>query len=245
MKYEMAERNVLVKTKVGVCDADPAMQRLLLRLLKKEGYQAVRVDSHGVIEKVLEEQRLHMLLLDQPELCHKICSQWPQISVLILSEVDDEQQRAWVLDQGADDYITKPFSSEELLARVRAHLRRTFQPESEIVTSCDGSISLHIAPAKKVIVRGQEVRLTPHEFDLLWQLILNEDMVMKYQILLQKIWGKEYQEEHEYLRIYIHRLRLKIEIDPAHPRHLLTEERVGYKFHSPSSSFGSRGISEG
>jgi two-component system KDP operon response regulator KdpE len=231
----MAKRNTLVKTKVGVCDADPAMQRLLLRLLKKEGYETVRVASHSVIEKVLEEQRLHMLLLDQPELCHKICYQWPQISVLILSEVDDEHQKVWVLDQGADDYITKPFSSEELLARVRAHLRRASQPESETITSCDGSISLHIAPVKKVIVRGQEIRLTPHEFDLLWQLILNEDMVMKYQMLLQKVWGKEYQEEHEYLRIYIHRLRLKIEADPVHPRHLLTEERIGYKFHSPSS----------
>ena len=154
--------------------------------------------------------------------------------IIVLTALDAESDKVTALDLGADDYLTKPFGVEELLARVRAVLRRTqglaMPPTSGIKQFGDLEIDLagHI-----VRLRGEEVRLSPIEFALLEQLITNAGKVLTHRKLLQSIWGPEYGGEAEYLRVYINRLRHKLELDPATPRYLLTEPGVGYRFVAP------------
>lgn len=164
------------------------------------------------------------------------------LPIIVLTALDAEKDKVTALDLGADDYLTKPFGVEELLARVRAVLRRT---QAEPVARAEGiqrfddleiDLSGHI-----VRLRGAEVRLSPIEFSLLEQLVTHVGKVISHRVLLQRIWGPEYGGEAEYLRVYINRLRQKLESDPAHPRYLLTEPGVGYRFvASESRSPGSR-----
>ncbi len=231
-----------MKAKVVALDADPTIQYLLRRLLTRECYEVVSVGQHVSVMEIIRQQKPHLLLLDNPDLCHEIRQRWPHIPVIVLSAVAEEQEKARVLDLGADDYVTKPFDSEELLARVRAHLRRaqmraegTFPPhEPEVFTSNDGTISLDVV-RHLVLVRSREVQLTPTEFELLRQLMLHEGKVLTHRMLLRNIWGPEYGEESDYIRVYIRQLRCKVEEEPAHPRYILTEPGVGYKFQPPSS----------
>ncbi len=231
-----------MKVRVVALDADPAMQYLLRRLLRRERYEVISIGQCVSVMEVIRQHQPHLLLLDDPDLCRTIRQQWPHVPVIVLSAVAEEQEKARVLDLGADDYVTKPFDSEELLARVRAQLRRAqmraegpFPPhESEVFTSNDGTISLDIA-RHLVCVVNREVRLTPTEFELLRQLMLHEGRVLTHRMLLRNIWGPEYGEEADYLRVYIRQLRCKVEEEPAHPRYIVTEPGVGYKFRSPSS----------
>ena len=154
----------------------------------------------------------------------------------MLTALDAESDKVAVLYLGADDYLTKPLGVEELLARVRAVLRRThwetIPPTSGLKQFGDLEIDLsgHV-----VRYRGIEVRLSPTEFALLKQLISHAGKVLTHRMLLQSIWGPEYGGEAEYLRVYINRLRQKLEADPGHPRYLLTEPGVGYRFVAPES----------
>jgi two-component system KDP operon response regulator KdpE len=232
----------VMKMKVVALDADPSMQHLLRRLLTREHYEVVSIGQSVSVMEIILQQKPHLLLLDTPDLCPQIRQQWPYVPVIVLSAVAEEQQKVRALDLGADDYVTKPFDSEELLARVRAHLRRaqmqaagTSHPsEPEVFTSDDGNISLDVA-RRLVRVGGQPVQLTPTEFELLRQLMLHEGKVLTHRMLLRNIWGPEYGEESDYLRVYIRQLRCKVEEEPAHPHYILTEPRVGYKFQPPSS----------
>jgi two-component system, OmpR family, KDP operon response regulator KdpE len=239
--WDEEERHVM-KVKVVVVDADPSIRSLLRRLLTKEHYEVVSLGQQISVMEVMIQQKPHVLLLDDPDLCHEIRQRWPQVPVIILSTMGEEQEKARVLDLGADDYVTKPFDSEELLARVRAHLRRAqmraegpFPPhEPEVFTSRDDTISLDVA-RHLVIVRSKEVQLTPTEFELLRQLMLHEGKVLTHRMLLRNIWGPEYGEEADYIRVYIRQLRCKVEEEPAHPRYILTEPGVGYKFQASPS----------
>jgi len=154
----------------------------------------------------------------------------------MLTASGHEGDKIRALDMGADDYLTKPFAIGELMARVRAVMRRVSQAETrgarqEAVTSGDLNIDFE---HRRVTLRGEQVKLTPTEFSLLEQLVSRPDTVLNHRELLSNVWGAEYRDETEYLRVYIGRLRRKLEDNPANPKYLLTESCVGYRFNPMS-----------
>jgi two-component system KDP operon response regulator KdpE len=164
--------------------------------------------------------------------------QWSQVPIIVVSARSDEKQKVQALDKGADDYLTKPFNNDELLARVRACLRRAANAsegmdvqQPEVLTSEDGYVSIDIL-RRQVLAGAKEIKLTPTEFELLHQLMLHAGKVMTHRTLLRAVWGPEYGEEADYLRVYMRQLRLKIEKEPSQPKYLLTEPGVGYVFRS-------------
>lgn len=236
-----------MKTKgkrILVVDDEPPIQRILRRNLTISGYD-VLIAENG--EQAVELARIHqpdLILLDLwlpgemdgIDVCKQI-RQWSQVPIIVLSARTDEKQKVQALDLGADDYLTKPFNNDELLARVRACLRRTANfPEGEnaqqpeILISEDGYLSMNVV-RRQVRAGSQEVKLTPTEFELLRQLMLQAGKVLTHRTLLRAVWGPEYGEEADYLRVYVRQLRLKIEVEPSQPRYILTEPGVGYVFH--------------
>lgn len=168
--------------------------------------------------------------MDGLEVCRRI-RETSIVPIIVLTALDDERDKVTALDLGADDYLTKPFGVEELLARVRAVLRRGqwfAQPPSPGVRRY-GDLEIDLE-GRAVRRAGTEVRLTPTEFALLEQLVTNAGKILTHRALLQRVWGREYTEEAEYLRVYMGRLRHKLEADPANPAHFLTESGVGYRF---------------
>jgi two-component system, OmpR family, KDP operon response regulator KdpE len=148
--------------------------------------------------------------------------------IIVLSAADQESTKVAALDAGADDYITKPFGMDELLARLRAAVRRASPaPDEPIVATGDFTVDL---AAKRVARDGRDVRLTPTEWGLLEVLVRNRGQLVTQRQLLHEVWGKQYQTEGNYLRVYIARLRRKLEPDPSRPRYLLTEPGIGYRF---------------
>ena len=207
------------------------------------GYDVLIADNG---EQAVELVRLHqpdLILLDLwlpgemdgISVCVQV-RQFSQVPIIVVSARTDEQQKVQALDKGADDYLTKPFNNDELLARVRACLRRTANvPEGmsvqqpEVFTSEDGYVSVDIV-RRQVRAGAQEIKLTPTEFELLHQLMLHAGKVMTHRALLRSVWGPEYGEETDYLRVYVRQLRLKIEKEPSQPKYILTEPGVGYVF---------------
>lgn len=163
------------------------------------------------------------------ELCREI-RKTSQAPIIVLSVKGEEHSKVEALDAGADDYITKPFGIDELMARVRAALRRVpvnaEQPQSHL---SEGDFVIDLA-ARKILVRQHEIHLTPKEFDLLVYLFRHRGKVLTHRTLLAAIWGGNYTEQTEYLRVFVGQLRKKIEADPAHPQYILTEPWVGYRF---------------
>jgi two-component system KDP operon response regulator KdpE len=167
--------------------------------------------------------------MDGLELCRQVRSE-SRIPIIVLSVKGEETIKVEALDAGADDYVTKPFSINELLARVRAALRRTHideQPDTVVIDLGDFHIDI---PGRRVEVRSQEVRLTPKEFDVLVYLARNPDKVITHRALLAAVWGPNSVEQTEYLRVCIGHLRKKLEPDEAAPRYIVTEPWVGYRF---------------
>jgi two-component system KDP operon response regulator KdpE len=156
--------------------------------------------------------------------------EWYRGPVIVLSARDQEQQKIMALDHGADDYLTKPFSTGELLARMRVALRHATQPRGEGDSSTFTTGDLHVdLGTRRVLVRGQEVHLTPLEYKLLTTLIRHAGKVLTHRFLLKEVWGPHHVEETHYLRVFMASLRRKIEVDSAEPRYLLTEAGVGYR----------------
>ena len=164
------------------------------------------------------------------ELCRKL-RQSSQIPIIVLSVKGEEKSKVEALDAGADDYVTKPFGIDELMARIRAALRRAPSSETEVETSFEAGDFLINSEKHEVFVRGVEVHLTPKEFDLLLYLIKNREKVLTHRTLLAAIWGDNYTEQPEYLRVFLGNLRKKIEPNPSAPRYILTEPWVGYRFY--------------
>jgi two-component system KDP operon response regulator KdpE len=225
--------------RILIVDDDPQIRRVLRTTLIAQGYE-VRDARNG--EDALEcvrEGRLELIILDMNmpgmtgiEVCRSIRSS-SDLAIIMLTVRDAEGDKVAALDAGADDYITKPFSSPELLARVRAALRRLPQtgvtgPQS--VRFDDIEINF---PARRAIVNSHEVRLTPKELDLLQYLIAHPNVPIPHTKLLQAVWGPDYGDEVEYLRVFINQLRKKIEPNPSKPKYLLTEPWVGYRFQLP------------
>ena len=162
------------------------------------------------------------------ELCQELRAK-SSVPIIVLSVKNDEVTKVEALDLGADDYITKPFGMGELLARVRATLRRSPAPSPETTVIEEGDFCVDLE-SREVKVEGKEIRLSPKEFDLLVFFIRNSGKVLTHRKLLAKIWGGNYTDQTEYLRVFVRHLRKKIEPDPAKPRYILTDPWVGYRF---------------
>ena len=218
-----------------VVDDEPQITRVLRTALTAQGYD-IRVANDG--EMALEIMKdwvpsliitdLSMPNLDGVQLCRRVRTV-SQVPIVVLSVRDQERQKIEALDAGADDYVTKPFSMNELLARVRANLRRSPKEEeaAQIIEAGDFHIDL---ATRSVTVAGRDLRLTPKEFELLLYLSQHPHRVIPHRTLLAAVWGANATEQPEYLRVFIGQLRKKVETEPADPRYLLTERWVGYRF---------------
>jgi two-component system KDP operon response regulator KdpE len=225
----------VTNARILVVDDEPQIRRVMRTTLVSRGYMVSTArNGEEALEKVRDE-RFDLVLLDinMPgmggmEACRIIRSQ-SDIPIVILSIRNEEREKVEALDAGADDYVTKPFSMPELLARIRAALRRAPLMSSGTPDVLNlGSTEINFV-ARRVTVDGTEVRLTPKEFDLLRYFASNPDVAIPHTKLLQAVWGPDYGEEVEYLRVFINQLRKKIEPDPSHPEYLLTEPWVGYR----------------
>jgi len=223
--------------RILVVDDEPQITRVLRRSLATRGYE-VQVAADG--EEALDLFRqwapdlvitdLSMPHIGGLELCRRLRAISP-VPIIVLSVKGEEWIKVEALDAGADDYVTKPFGMAELFARVRAALRRALAVPGSATTLLETG-DFHVdLDARRIAVRGQEVHLTPKEYDLLVYLIRHAGKVLTHRILLGAIWGGDYVEQTEYLRVFIGQLRKKIEPDPAHPHYILTEPWIGYRFH--------------
>lgn len=218
--------------RILVVDDEPHILRALRTSLQGAGYQ---VETAATGEEALSRAAmrppdgviLDLVLPDRngAEVCREL-RRWSKAPVLVLSAVGDEQEKVAALDAGADDYITKPFGIEELLARLRAALRRADAPGTPVVELGDVSVDLE---RRLVTRRGEPVALTPTEFELLRVFVRNEGKLLTHPMILREVWGPNYGKESHYLHVYVSQLRRKIEPDPARPRFLLTESGAGYR----------------
>ncbi|MGD0001519.1 MAG: response regulator transcription factor [Bryobacteraceae bacterium] len=228
--------------RILVVDDEPQIRRVLRATLTSKGYEVVDARTGEEALEALRDSRFNLVLLDinMPgigglETCKEIRAS-SEIAIIMLTVRDAEADKVAALDAGADDYVTKPFSTPELLARIRAALRRQPSagegaPESIVIEEVEIKLA-----TRRVVVQGRESRLTPKEFDLLQYLLANPNVAIPHTRLLQAVWGPDYGDEVEYLRVFVNQLRKKIEPDPAHPKFLLTEPWVGYRFALPSKS---------
>ncbi len=223
--------------KILIVDDEPQIRRVMKTALAVEGYVAVDARSAADALEKLSADRFELVLLDvnMPgmsglEACYEIRRTSPEIGIIMLTVRNAEADKIAALDAGADDYVTKPFSMPELLARVRAHLRRVPLSNSSgpaLIAFANIEINKN---TRHVSVAGVDVRFTPKEFDMLLYLATHPAVTIPHGRLLQAVWGPDYGNEIEYLHVFANQIRKKIESDPAHPRHLITEPRIGYRF---------------
>ena len=223
------------KTRILVVDDEPAILRLLCTNLKARGYQVTTaMDGEESLEAVQKDfvdliiLDLMMPRLDGVEACRRI-REWSEVPIIVLSARGDEKDKVRCLELGADDYLTKPFGIAELMARIKTALRHSGAANSEPVQPnfiCKG-LEINFAK-RRVTVGGNEITLTPTEYSVLQQLAVNANKVLTHSMLLQGVWGSEYCGEREYLRVFVGRLRKKLEPDPGNPRYIQTIPGVGY-----------------
>jgi two-component system, OmpR family, KDP operon response regulator KdpE len=224
--------------RILVVDDEIEIMRALQRSLSAHGYEVFTADSG---EEALEEivrHRPDLMLLDLGlpgisglEVCRQVRAQ-SNLPIIVLSVKDAERDKVHALDLGADDYVSKPFSVNEVLARVRVALRHSAQVQSGTEPRFTaGPLTVDFAQ-RQVFVDEREVKLTPTEYDLLKALVKSNGKIMTRQMLLSQVWGTGYGAEAHYLHVYVGQLRRKIEPDPAHPRFILTISGVGYRFSS-------------
>ena len=228
--------------RILVVDDDPQIRRVMRTTLAGEGYEVEDARSGEEALEKLRAGRHDLMLLDinMPgmgglETCRQVRAN-SDMAVIMLTVRNTEQDKVQALDAGADDFITKPFSMPELLARIRAALRRTpSSPETGPQRIALENVEIDFQ-SRKLIVGGSEVRLTPKEFELLRYLVLHPNKAIPHRELLQAVWGPDYGDEVEYLRVFVKQLRRKIEPKPDKPRYILTEPWVGYRFHLAETS---------
>jgi two-component system KDP operon response regulator KdpE len=222
------------KSRVLVVDDEPQITRVLRTVLSSQGYQ-VRTAAEGEAalsnftewrpELVITD--LYMPHMDGVELCRRIRAV-SNVPIIVLSVKGEERSKVEALDSGADDYVTKPFGIDELLARVRAALRRS-GGDTDVAAFDAGDFRVDLA-TRRVHAAGLEVRLTPKEFDLFVYMARHPNRVITHRTLLEAVWGEGSQEQPEYLRVFMGQLRKKLEPDPSTPKYLVTEPWVGYRF---------------
>ena len=220
--------------RVLVVDDEPQVLRGITAALQAAGYEVSGAETvAGALEAAaLRPPDAVVLDLRLPdgsgvEVCRRL-REWSQAPVVVVSAVDDEAEKIAALDAGADDYVTKPYAVGELLARLRAALRRAAAPAGEPPSVRFGDVEVDLA-RREVARAGEAVHLTPHEYGLLAELARHPGRVLTHRALLAAVWGPEYRDETHYLRVYMANLRRKLEADPARPRHLVTETGVGYR----------------
>jgi two-component system KDP operon response regulator KdpE len=227
------------KSRILVVDDEPQILRALQTSLRGAGYE---VDTAGTGEQALTTAAvrppdaviLDLVLPDArgTDVCRELRA-WSAVPVIMLSVVGDESEKVAALDAGADDYVTKPFGLDELLARLRAALRRA-QPSTDPVIEI-GALRLDLE-ARDVTVGGERVQLTRHEYALLSLLAQNQGKLLTHGAILREVWGAAYADESHYLHVYVSQLRRKLEPDPARPRYILTEPGAGYRLVDPLRS---------
>ena len=223
--------------RILVAEDEAALRDFVSRNLRARDFEVLEATNGLEALALWENERPDLLILDimMPrldglEVCRRVRER-AIVPIIVLTAMDAESDKVAAFDLGADDYLTKPFGVEELLARVRAVLRRSQWSDRPPAAGARRYGDLEIdLEGHAVRLGGADVRLTPTEFGLLAQLVAHAGKVLTHRMLLQRVWGVEYGEEAEYLRVYMGRLRRKLEADPANPRHLLTESGVGYKF---------------
>ena len=221
-------------TRVLIVEDEPGLRQALAINLRARKYEVTAVGDGGAALAAAASQPPDVVVLDLglPDMdgTEVIAGLrgWSQAPIIVLSAREGQDDKVVALDAGADDYITKPFGMDELLARLRAALRRSgTDPDAPVVETSSFTIDL---AARQARAGGELVRLTPTEWHLLEMLIRHEGKLVSQRQLLQEIWGPTYATETNYLRVYMAQLRRKLEPDPAHPRHLITEPGMGYRF---------------
>jgi two-component system, OmpR family, KDP operon response regulator KdpE len=224
--------------RIMIVDDDPQIRRVLRTALVAQDYEVVDARNGEEALEKMRDDRLDLVILDMNmprmnglETCRIIRSS-SDVAIIMLTVRDAESDKVEALDAGADDYMTKPFGSPELLARIRAALRRSPQLSSDlqVVRFDDVEINFNL---RRVIVENREARLTPKEFELLQYMVAHPNVPIPHTKLLQSVWGPDYGDEVEYLRVFMNQLRKKIEKNPSNPKYLLTEPWVGYRLHLP------------
>jgi two-component system KDP operon response regulator KdpE len=222
------------KTVVLIIDDEPQIRRLLRVTLESNGCQVFDAENGGDGITQAAQRRPELILLDlglpdMPGLqVLKRLREWTAVPVIILSVRDQEEDKVAALDLGADDYVTKPFGSAELLARIRANLRHAQAKGAEANFRC-GNVEVDLA-ARQVFKNGKEVKLTPIEYELLRHFVTNAGKVLTHRFLLTAIWGPKAVEQTHYLRVHMAHLREKLEENASEPKLFLTEPAVGYRF---------------
>jgi two-component system KDP operon response regulator KdpE len=227
------------RPRVLVVDDEPQIVRGLTIILRSAGYTVEAAGTKAEALAALASRPPDALVLDLVlpdgqgvEVCEQV-RRWSGLPILVLSAVGDEREKVRALDAGADDYVTKPFGTDELLARLRAVLRRSADvggsPQLKI-----GELIIDVLD-RQVVRAGAEVHLTPIEFDLLSVLAQHHGRLVTHRQLLREVWGPEYGEETHYLRVHVAHIRAKLEPDPSRPQYLLTEPGVGYRLREPES----------
>ena len=228
--------------KILIVDDEPQIRRVLRATLTGHGYEFYEARTGEEALEAIRANRFDLVLLDMNmpgmggiETCRALRG-GSEVAIIMLTVRDSEQDKVTALDAGADDYVTKPFGIPELLARIRAALRRLPVPQgaaaADEIVELDG-VQINLA-TRRVVTKDREVRLTPKEFDLLRYLMANPNVAIPHAKLLQAVWGPDYGDQVEYLRVFMNQLRKKIEPEPSQPRYLLTEPWVGYRFAIPS-----------
>jgi two-component system KDP operon response regulator KdpE len=225
--------------RILIVDDEPQIRRVLLTALVGQDYETAAVRNGEEALDKLREERFDLVLLDlnMPgmgglETCREIRAA-TEAAIIMLTVRGGEQDKVAALDAGADDYVTKPFSTPELLARIRAALRRmplAGEGSGQTLAFDDLEIQFN---NRRVVVKGEAIRLTPKEFDLLHYLATNPNVPIPHGKLLQAVWGPDYGDQVEYLRVFVNQLRKKLEPNPSKPKYLLTEPWVGYRFEIP------------
>jgi two-component system KDP operon response regulator KdpE len=227
---------------VLIVDDEPQIRRTLLTILTSQGYPVIEARTGDEALEKLRRERPDLILLDfnMPgrsgvETCREI-RDGSDIPIIILTVRNAERDKVLALDAGANDYIVKPFGANELLARIRATLRRS-SPTNVLPSFVSDDLNIDFE-RRAIALNGEAVRLTPKEFELLQYMVANHGKPLPHRRMLQAVWGPDYGEETEYLRVFINQLRKKIEPDPRHPRYIHTEPWVGYRFDPPQDKNG-------
>jgi two-component system KDP operon response regulator KdpE len=222
---------------VLVVDDEPQIVRGLKIILRDAGYAVESAETKAQALALLASRPPDALVLDLVlpdgqgvEVCREV-RRWSRLPILVLSAVGDEREKVRALDAGADDYVTKPFGTDELLARLRAVMRRSADQSGGSELSI-GDLVIDV-PDRRVVRGGQEVHLTPIEFDLVRVLAQHGGRLVTHRQLLQEVWGPEYGQETHYLRVHVAHIRAKLEVDPSRPQYLITEPGVGYRLRDP------------
>jgi two-component system KDP operon response regulator KdpE len=224
-----------VEVQVLVVDDDAQMLRAVSNALKARNYSVLTAEDGATALDVLAEEPVDLVLLDLglPELDgHEVIRRlraWSETPVIVLSVRDAQDEKVAALDAGADDYVTKPFGTKELLARMRAVLRRTTADEMKASVLRFEGLEIDLA-RQLVSLKGKPIHLTPTEYRLLETMATNAGKLMTHRLLLQRVWGPGYRTETNYLRLYIRQLRQKLADDPARPQWITTEPGLGYRW---------------